>query len=225
MSLCPENHPWRTSYEAYLQLVEDGYNEAIQDAEKMKILQDKFPDADIPKSLRANFIMYWGTHDGWENKKEKKYKGHPQKCINMARTLIDSVEYGRHLVTRDPFAPKLSISVDNKRDVKPVISESEERRNIRTTSLICQISAALMKINSKSFLFENFNEQLKQAIAENTVDQFVESYYAELKNKHPEVFASASNGIFGLPPRNGPVVSVNAEDKRKLWLQKYKNKV
>jgi hypothetical protein len=62
---------WMTSYEAYLEEATNAMNELLNDAEFIRKEQVMYPNVDIPKTIERSFDLYWGTTDGFENKKKK----------------------------------------------------------------------------------------------------------------------------------------------------------
>jgi len=78
---------WRNDYETYLSDCKKGYASIINDAEFMERLQKLNPKINIRSSLEMGFIAYWGSEEGWKNKKAKK-----SKTINWKSTIIKTIK-------------------------------------------------------------------------------------------------------------------------------------
>lgn len=78
---------WRNDYETYLSDCKKGYASIINDAEFMERLQKLNPKINIRSSLEMGFIAYWGSEEGWKNKKAKK-----SKTIDWKSTIIKTIK-------------------------------------------------------------------------------------------------------------------------------------
>ena len=78
---------WRNDYETYLSDCKKGYASIINDAEFMERLQKLNPKINIRSSLEMGFIAYWGSEEGWKNKKSKK-----SKTIDWKSTIIKTIK-------------------------------------------------------------------------------------------------------------------------------------
>ena len=78
---------WRNDYETYLSDCKKGYASIINDAEFMERLQKLNPKINILSSLEMGFIAYWGSEEGWKNKKSKK-----SKTIDWKSTIIKTIK-------------------------------------------------------------------------------------------------------------------------------------
>ena len=78
---------WRNDYETYLSDCKKGYASIISDAEFMERLQKLNPKINILSSLEMGFIAYWGSEEGWKNKKAKK-----SKTIDWKSTIIKTIK-------------------------------------------------------------------------------------------------------------------------------------
>lgn len=83
---------WRNNFDLYLENCRNGLRDCISDLEYMKKLQELHPNYDIPKSIEKSFISFWGTKDGWDNKKKSKTET-PDWQSTLMRTLKNSVVY------------------------------------------------------------------------------------------------------------------------------------
>lgn len=63
---------WKNDYETYLEVSRSAYKLLIEDAEYIKKLQEFHPKLNIKKSIEKSFVSYWGTKEGWINKKTGK---------------------------------------------------------------------------------------------------------------------------------------------------------
>ena len=81
---------WRSSWWEYLRLTLLAFREITGDADEMQTLEKLHPNMDISLSLQKSIHEYWGTKEGWKNKKSRK------SCeINMAQTLIKNLDKSR----------------------------------------------------------------------------------------------------------------------------------
>lgn len=78
---------WKKDFDVYLKLVDDTVKSILDDPEKMAELERLNPNLDIKLSLEKSVHDYWGTEDGWKNK--KKSRGNE---INMKTTLIRNMD-------------------------------------------------------------------------------------------------------------------------------------
>jgi len=63
---------WMTSFEAYLEEATRALNELLNDTDFINKEQSFYPTVDIQKTMIRSFELYWGTMQGYENKKKKK---------------------------------------------------------------------------------------------------------------------------------------------------------
>ena len=78
---------WRNDFETYLSDCKRGYASIINDSEFMERLQKLNPKINIRSSLEMGFIAYWGSEEGWKNKKSKK-----SKTIDWKSTIIKTIK-------------------------------------------------------------------------------------------------------------------------------------
>jgi hypothetical protein len=214
MSLSHENSAWRSDYNEYKRLVDEGLAEACADTEKIKILSDKFDNCDIIKSLRANVIMFWGTTAGWENKKAKKIKK-----INMAMTLINSVEYGHHHVPRNPFTPKYQ---PPKAEKSQPIAESEQRKNYHYSQIAIKISAAIMRLPDKIERSKKYHDDFVKAIEEKREYAFLDETYEKITKESPSALNLPNEDIFGNSGKKTVIFAPDHEEKRRAFVEQYR---
>jgi hypothetical protein len=180
MSLSPLNSNWRGDINEYYRLVNVGLQELLADAHMMGNLEKLWPGMDIKKSLERSGLQMWGIEKGFLFKKKSNVKR-----INMKQTFFDTIQYSR--VEKSPFASQPK----ENRDAKPVITEAEERRNYKVSSMILSIVAAIMRLSDTQLREQKsyeFNNQLQVAVAQGTAEGFVENYYEDFSAEHPEVF-------------------------------------
>lgn len=210
MSLSPIESKWRTDFLEYQQLVELGFREAVLDAAKMDYLQKKYPNADMPASLRASIEMFWGENDGWANKKAKRVKQ-----IDMKMTLIRSVDAGRNLVMRNQFAPKYQPPKP-----EPVKQEKETpAENYKYSHLDMAIVTKLMGIPNMQMRMVRLNQHhngLQKAIDEDKVEEFLDRELASIKIEYPELFGEKPVEV-----GRSPVVSFDAVEKARAFAKQY----
>ena len=86
----PKKRTWRSCWWEYLRLTLLAFREITGDADEMQTLEKLHPNMDISLSLQKSIHEYWGTKEGWKNKKSRK------SCeINMAQTLIKNLDKSR----------------------------------------------------------------------------------------------------------------------------------
>ena len=215
MSLSPEESAWRQDYAEYQRLVKEGYQEAICDTEKLQFLSMKYPNYDLIQSLKANMVMFWGTTEGWECKKRKKVKR-----LNMAATLINSVDYGHHLILKNnvkkeptPYCPP---------GAPPVIEEAEERRNYHYQQKIIKIAAALFRLPDKVERSKKYHDGLTEAIAKGKEFEYVDAEYKKIAEKTPWALNSSEDSLFGESAEKKTVRFMpDAEERRKAFVAQY----
>lgn len=59
-------------FKAYKDMAFDCFVEILNDNEFIEELELSYPNADIHQSIKDSYTNYWGTVDGWKNKKGKK---------------------------------------------------------------------------------------------------------------------------------------------------------
>ena len=78
---------WRNDFQIYLSDCKKAYKELINNTEFMERLQKLNPKINILSSLEMGFIAYWGSEEGWKNKKAKK-----SKTIDWKSTIIKTIK-------------------------------------------------------------------------------------------------------------------------------------
>lgn len=89
---------WKVDYHQYLAMAEHAYNKLITDWEFLWNMKDYYPNVNIRKSIRKSFDCYWGTKEGWNNKKRKQnndinWKGTIQNTIRHSLVWIPKASY------------------------------------------------------------------------------------------------------------------------------------
>jgi len=80
---------WRDDYKIYLDETKISFVNIRGDKEFLKELEGYYPGMDILFSIDKSFRSYWGTEQGWRNKKKDK----DTKIINWKATLIKTLTY------------------------------------------------------------------------------------------------------------------------------------
>jgi len=63
---------WKTSFEIYKKELDQEYQKLLNDSEFIENRKKYFPAVDIKLSLEKAVEDFWGTEDGWINKKSKR---------------------------------------------------------------------------------------------------------------------------------------------------------
>lgn len=79
---------WRNDYSIYLQECKKGYRELIENKKFIEHIQKLQPKLNVLASIEMSFHSYWGTEDGWRNKKAKK-----SKTINWKSTILKNLKF------------------------------------------------------------------------------------------------------------------------------------
>ena len=77
---------WRTAYNIYLESLREAYKKTIKDKAFIKQQEELNPGVNIELSIKKSCINYWGTEEGWQNKKAKRIKN-----INWKRTFVNAI--------------------------------------------------------------------------------------------------------------------------------------
>ena len=86
-----ETKGWRDDFSVYLALVNDAKDTLANDKVFFEQMNKYHTNVDFYKTLDKMVEMYWGTEQGWENKKKKR-----SKTINMVSTLKNN--FGKNIV-------------------------------------------------------------------------------------------------------------------------------
>lgn len=78
---------WRNSFDIYKQIVDDTYQQILNDQSIMDELQRLNPNLDIKLSLEKSVVNFWGTDAGWKHKKKSR-----STDIDMLRTLKANID-------------------------------------------------------------------------------------------------------------------------------------
>jgi hypothetical protein len=189
VSLSPTNSTWRTNYEEYKRLVLEGYNEVINDAETMLVLQEKYPQDDIQKSLHSNMILYWMKEDGgWNNKKSKR----GQRRIDMARTLINSLEYERNRIMKSSFPSKpIQKKVETWRQ-----EQQQSQEQLVISEMATEIGRLIWKLPNRVEFMRQHTNDFNAAISAGAEKEYLEQTMNLLKVNHPEIFKETNTVEF-----------------------------
>lgn len=96
-SLQPPPPPpsWKIDYKIYIQELAQAYNDIIRDKHYMEYKQRLYPEMDIKKTLEKIISEYWGTHQGWNQKKK-----HPDDIINWKLTFDKQMNYPYNVIRK-----------------------------------------------------------------------------------------------------------------------------
>ena len=86
---------WRKNFDEYLINCKKGFTTISKDNEFMQKLSELNPGIDVMKSIEKSFIAYWGTEEGWNNKKKSK-----SKTIDWKATLMKTIQMNVVKLTR-----------------------------------------------------------------------------------------------------------------------------
>lgn len=85
---------WREDFSVYLAECKAAYRAFNEDLDAMKMQQELNPGVNVKLSIKAGFINYWGTEDGWIKKKSSP------KNINWKKTIINSIKLNKVYYTK-----------------------------------------------------------------------------------------------------------------------------
>lgn len=96
-SLQPPPPPpsWKNDYKIYIQDLAQAYNDIICDKHYMECKQRLYPEMDIKKTLEKIITEYWGTSQGWNQKKK-----HPDDIINWKLTFDKQMNYPYNVIRK-----------------------------------------------------------------------------------------------------------------------------
>ncbi|MCL2690256.1 MAG: hypothetical protein FWE57_10490, partial [Chitinispirillia bacterium] len=77
---------WKKDFELYRSEEESAYKALLADAEWIAKRQKYHPLLDIRLTLEKSHLDYWGTEDGWQNKKRRR-----SATIDWRRTFANAV--------------------------------------------------------------------------------------------------------------------------------------
>lgn len=78
---------WRESFEIYLKECKEGYGKFMENPELIKKEERLNPGINIKLTIEKGYQRFWGTEEGWKNKKAKKIKE-----ISWERTISNSID-------------------------------------------------------------------------------------------------------------------------------------
>lgn len=127
-----EEKNWRNDFDTYLKELKEETDKILCDAEWLQ-KQKEFnnPDLDIIKSIECAVTNYWGTHEGWENKKKSKTKTINWKST-FAKTLklpLNRVFYPKNFAGAREFKEKETMTEKVLRVGAKIWKDMEEGRD------------------------------------------------------------------------------------------------
>lgn len=84
---------WKKDFEIYKQNCRDGFEEIKKDKDWIELQESYYYNIDIIKSVEKNFVNFWSTKNGWENKKKS---GSIE--LNWKTTMGNSLKYKENQV-------------------------------------------------------------------------------------------------------------------------------
>lgn len=85
---------WKTDFDVYKQETLNAFRDLFKDPEFIGTISTNYPKADIRKSLNLAFVSYWGTEEGWAQKKKRK----DTAVINWKSTMLKN--FSKNIVNR-----------------------------------------------------------------------------------------------------------------------------
>lgn len=77
---------WRESFGTYLKECRSEYSKYYHDEEQMKLQSRLNPGINVPLTIDKSYANYWGTEEGWKNKKKTRIK-----IINWKQTITNAI--------------------------------------------------------------------------------------------------------------------------------------
>lgn len=87
VDMLPHIPTWRESYDIYLHQAKAAFVELSKDRVFFVKMEGYHQKLDIIKTMQKAYHEYWGTKDGWENKKRKKIK-----TIDWTKTITKALD-------------------------------------------------------------------------------------------------------------------------------------
>lgn len=100
-----ESPEWILSYPAYFKMAKEALVELLEDTKWIALQEYLNPSLDIPLTIKKCFYNFWGTEDGWNNKKEKARKSkRGEYRINWKNTYAQTMGMHRawKMIDRQP---------------------------------------------------------------------------------------------------------------------------
>lgn len=88
-----EKPEWYNDFEIYKQSCRDGFEEIKKDIEWIRLQESYYNEIDVIKSVEKNFVNYWSTENGWQNKKKSG-----SMKLNWKTTMGNSIKYKENRV-------------------------------------------------------------------------------------------------------------------------------
>ena len=127
-----EEKNWRNDFDTYLKELKEETDKILCDAEWLEKQREfNHPDLDIIKSIECAVTNYWGTHEGWENKRKSK-----TKTINWKTTLAKALKiqtnrvfYPKNLAGARGFAKKETMQEQTQRVAFKIMQDIQEGKD------------------------------------------------------------------------------------------------
>lgn len=87
---------WKSDFEIYKQNCRDGFEKLKNDTTWLRLQSSYYKNIDIIKSIEKNFVNYWSTELGWQNKIKS---GSTE--INWKTTIGNSLKYKENRVYKE----------------------------------------------------------------------------------------------------------------------------
>lgn len=89
----PEPPSWRTDYQIYLKEAEAAFDELESDLDWLEEMRHFHPGVYVRRTLQRMWTQYWGTEEGWRQKKSKRtkeinWKSTVQKTFSLSAVRI-----------------------------------------------------------------------------------------------------------------------------------------
>ncbi len=94
---------WRSDFNIYLSECKQQFSKYYNDAEFIKRQQVFYPNVNIQRSIWKAYENYWGTEEGWANKKKSRTAD-----INWKQTIVKALSFQTNKVyyTKEELAEK-----------------------------------------------------------------------------------------------------------------------
>lgn len=94
---------WRNDFQVYLAECKQEFSKYYNDAEFIKRQQVFYPNVNIQRSIWKAYENYWGTEEGWANKKKSRTAD-----INWKQTIVKALSFQTNKVyyTKEELAEK-----------------------------------------------------------------------------------------------------------------------
>jgi hypothetical protein len=113
-----ESNVWVDDFDEYYKMARNAVIELSRDTEWIKAQKEVNPNINILLSLKKAFLNFWGTEEGWQNKRERQKKSRPKYAINWKLTYAQSISMHKVYI---PFAERNNNDSNNNTSTKCVI--------------------------------------------------------------------------------------------------------